>query len=117
MYAENNSAENSWLVIVNDNQLAAGFVRFHYAMGLTDLVKSKDARRLRLETACSHVLGDLLERDVGKWEARSAENEAAEESQARSDRPPQVWPFGKKLTWTGTLESQARSARGSVLNR
>src|SRR3954447_13687491 len=50
--------------IVDDHHLPAGLVRLHAAMRLADLLEAEDARRLRLQPARRHVLGDLLQRDV-----------------------------------------------------
>src|SRR5262245_60788341 len=66
---------------VDDDHLPAGLVRLHDAMRLADLLEAEDARRLRLQPARRHVLGELLQRDVGEREARGAEDEAAEEGQ------------------------------------
>src|SRR5271165_2679702 len=74
-----------WL-IVDDHHLSAGLVRLHGPMRLADLLEAEDARRLRLEAARRHVLGDLLQWDVGKREARGAEHEAAEEGQVNTAR-------------------------------
>src|SRR5262245_27030430 len=67
--------------VVDDDHLTAGLVRLHDAMGLADLVEAEDAGRLRLQSAGRHVLGDLLQRDVGEREARLAECEAGEEGE------------------------------------
>src|SRR5262249_61882263 len=69
------------LRLVDDHHLAASFVGFHDAMGLTDLPEAEDPGWLRLEPPRCHLFADLLERQIGQWELRSAEHEAAEEGQ------------------------------------
>src|SRR5262249_37245335 len=67
--------------VVDDHHLAASFVRLHDAMGLTDILEAEHPAWLRLEATGGHLFGDLLERYIGQWELRIAENEATEERQ------------------------------------
>src|SRR5262249_40727344 len=53
-------------------------------MGLTDLLEAENPRWLRLEPPLCHLRGNLLERHIGEWELRSAEDEAAEEGEVNA---------------------------------
>ena len=61
---------------MHDHHLTTGLVRFHDAMGLSDLLEPEYARRLRPEATRRHVLRNLLERDVGERKARRDEDAA-----------------------------------------
>src|SRR6201999_2131515 len=63
----------------DDNHFTAVFAGFHGAVCFVNLAEREDTRRGCLESSRGHLGCDVLKRNVRQREARSAEDEAAEE--------------------------------------
>src|SRR5262249_16830447 len=76
---------------VDDNHFARGLVRLHDALCFTDLLEAEHVGRLGLELAGRHLPRDVLQRHIGKREARRAEHKAAEEREGYATGHLQQW--------------------------
>ena len=77
--------------IVNNDHFAVCLVRFHHAVGFTNVLELEHTGRLGFEPAFRHVVGDVLKWDIRQGKAWRAEDEAPEEGEIHAACHLQEW--------------------------